>query len=103
MIAGGVVVLAVFIWTQARTTREPLVPLDLFRERNFSVSSLAIAVVGFTVTSMSLPLMFFIQLARGLTPTEAALLLVPMAVLSGAPAPFRSEEHTSELQSLMRI
>ncbi|MFG6444423.1 DHA2 family efflux MFS transporter permease subunit [Microbacterium sp. P07] len=88
MIAGGLAVLAVFIWTQARTTREPLVPLDLFRERNFSVANLAITTVGFTVTSMTLPLFFFIQLARGLTPTQSALLLIPMAVLSGVLAPF---------------
>ena len=39
------------------------------------------------VTSMSLPLMFFIQLGRGLTPTEAALLLVPMAVAAGVLSP----------------
>ncbi|WP_347977576.1 DHA2 family efflux MFS transporter permease subunit [Microbacterium sp. ProA8] len=88
MIGGGVVVMAMFVWTQARTKSEPLVPLPLFRERNFSVSNLAISMVGFTVTSMSLPLMFFIQLARGLTPTESALLLIPMAVLSGVLAPF---------------
>lgn len=87
MIAAGVVVLAVFIWTQARTKNEPLVPLDLFRERNFSLANLTIAAVGFTVTSMTLPLMFFVQLARGLTPTEAALLMIPMAVLSGVLAP----------------
>lgn len=88
MIAAGVVVLAVFVWTQALTKHEPLVPLELFRERNFSIANLTIAAVGFTVTSMSLPLMFFIQLARGLTPTQSALLLIPMAVLSGVLAPF---------------
>ncbi|WP_248146239.1 DHA2 family efflux MFS transporter permease subunit [Microbacterium aoyamense] len=88
MIAAGVVVMGAFIWTQARTKSEPLVPLPLFRDRNFGVSNLAIATVGFAVTSMSLPLMFFIQLARGLTPTESALLLIPMAVLSGVLAPF---------------
>ena len=87
MIGVGIVVLLVFVWTQARTRSEPLVPLELFRDRNFSIANLSIAAVGFTVTSMSLPLMFFIQLARGLTPTQAALLLVPMAVLSGALAP----------------
>jgi MFS family permease len=37
---------------------------------------------------MSLPLMFYIQLARGLTPTQAALLLVPMALLTGILSPF---------------
>jgi EmrB/QacA subfamily drug resistance transporter len=88
LIIAGVIVMGVFIWTQARTKNEPLVPLDLFKDRNFAVSNLAIATVGFTVTSMSLPLMFFIQLARGLTPTQAALLLVPMALLTGVLSPF---------------
>ncbi|SDQ61350.1 DHA2 family efflux MFS transporter permease subunit [Microbacterium sp. cf332] len=87
MIAAGVVVMAVFVWTQARTKSEPLVPLELFRDRNFAISNLAIAAVGFTVTSMALPMAFFTQLARGLTPTQSALLLVPMALLSGGLAP----------------
>ncbi|MBN9215228.1 MAG: multidrug MFS transporter [Microbacterium sp. SCN 70-200] len=87
MIAGGVVVMAAFIWQQAKTKSEPLVPLELFRDRNFSVANIGITTVGFAVTSMSLPLMFFTQLARGLTPTESALLLIPMAVLSGVLAP----------------
>ena len=88
MIVAGIVVLALFVWAQSRTKREPLVPLELFSDRNFSVSNLAIASVGFTVTSMSLPLMFFIQLALGLSPTHAALLMIPMAVISGGLAPF---------------
>ncbi len=87
MIAAGIVVLALFVWQQARTKSEPLVPLELFRDRNFSVSNLAIATVGFTVTAMSLPMMFFLQLARGLTPTQAALLTIPTAVLSGILSP----------------
>ena len=88
MIIAGVVVMGIFIWTQARTKSEPLVPLDLFKDRNFSIANLTIATVGFTVTSMSLPLMFYIQLARGLTPTQSALLLVPMALLTGILSPF---------------
>lgn len=91
MIIAGLVVLGVFVWAQTRTRNEPLVPLELFQDRNFSVSNLAIVAVGFTVTSMSLPLMFFIQLAMGLSPTQAALLLVPMAVLSGGLAPFAGQ------------
>ncbi|BDV29454.1 MFS transporter [Microbacterium terricola] len=88
MIIGGVAVLALFIWQQAKTKSEPLVPLELFRDRNFSIANIGISTVGFTVTAMSLPMMFFYQLARGLTPTEAALLLIPMAVLAGVLAPF---------------
>ena len=87
MIAGGIVMMALFIWQQARTKSEPLVPLALFRDRNFSVANIGIATVGFTVTAMSLPMMFFYQLARGLSPTDSALLLIPMAVLSGVLAP----------------
>ena len=87
MVLGGVAVMAVFLWQQSRTNSEPLVPLSLFRDRNFSISNTGIAVVGFAVTSMTLPMMFFIQVGRGLTPTESALLLIPMAVLAGVLAP----------------
>ncbi|GAA5210879.1 DHA2 family efflux MFS transporter permease subunit [Microbacterium kyungheense] len=87
LIITGVIVMALFIWQQAKTKSEALVPLELFRDRNFSVANIGIAAVGFTVTSMSLPLMFFLQLARGLTPTESALLLVPMAVAAGVLSP----------------
>lgn len=87
MIIAGIVVLALFILQQWKTKSEALVPLELFRDRNFSGANIAIATVGFAVTSMSLPLMFFLQIARGLTPTEAALLMIPMAVFSGVLAP----------------
>jgi EmrB/QacA subfamily drug resistance transporter len=88
LIIAGVIVLALFIWYQAKTKNEPLVPLGLFRDRNFSWANIAIVTVGFTVTAQALPLMFFLQLARGLTPTEAALLMIPMAVLAGVLSPF---------------
>lgn len=88
MILGGVALLALFVWMQSRTTREPLVPLSLFRDRNFSLANVGITTVGFAITAMTVPLMFFIQLARGLTPTQAALMMVPMAVISGVLAPF---------------
>ncbi len=87
LIIAGLVVMALFIRQQARTRSEALVPLELFRDRNFAVSNIAIATVGFAVTSMSLPYMFFLQLARGLEPTQAALLMVPMAVAAGLLSP----------------
>ncbi|MFS0912172.1 MFS transporter [Microbacterium sp. 179-I 3D2 NHS] len=87
LIIAGIVVLGLFVLQQAKTKSEALVPLELFRDRNFSGANIGIAAVGFAVTSMSLPLMFFLQIARGLTPTQAALLMIPMAVLSGVLAP----------------
>ena len=82
MIVGGVVVLGAFVVWQARNTREPLVPLELFRDRNFSLANVAISVMGFAITSMAIPLMLWAQVVRGLNPTRAALLLVPMAVMT---------------------
>ncbi|GAA1536601.1 EmrB/QacA subfamily drug resistance transporter [Microbacterium ginsengiterrae] len=88
LIVVGLFVLALFLWQQARTKSEPLVPMELFRNRNFTWSNITIVIVGFTVTAQGLPLMFFLQLARGLTPTESALLLIPMALAAGIISPF---------------
>ncbi|WP_144794448.1 DHA2 family efflux MFS transporter permease subunit [Microbacterium paludicola] len=88
LIVVGLLVLALFLWQQVRTKSEPLVPMELFRNRNFTWSNITIVIVGFTVTAQGLPLMFFLQLARGLTPTESALLLIPMALAAGIISPF---------------
>jgi EmrB/QacA subfamily drug resistance transporter len=88
LIVAGVVVFAAFVVWQSRVRREPLVPLGLFRDRNFSLSNLAITSVGFAITAMAFPFMLYAQVVRGLSPTKSALLLVPMAVLSALLAPF---------------
>ncbi|WP_323959640.1 DHA2 family efflux MFS transporter permease subunit [Arthrobacter sp. JZ12] len=88
LIITGALLFTGFIVWQRFNRREPLVPLKLFRDRNFSLANTAISSMGFTVTTMSLPLMLYAQNVRNLTPTEAALLLTPMAVISGALAPF---------------
>jgi EmrB/QacA subfamily drug resistance transporter len=87
LIITGIAVLVLFIVWQVYTRGEPLLPLKLFRDRNFSLANAAITTVGFTITCMSLPLVFFFQTVRGLTPTQSALMLVPMALLSGGLAP----------------
>ncbi|BDZ45264.1 DHA2 family efflux MFS transporter permease subunit [Naasia aerilata] len=87
LIIAGVVVLALFVVWQRVQRGEPLLPLSLFRDRNFSLGNAGITAVGFAVTSMSLPLVFYFQTVKGLTPTQSALMLVPMAVLSGVLAP----------------
>lgn len=88
LIIAGVVILVAFVVWQRFTRSEALLPLSLFRDRNFSLGNTVITTVGFAITSMSLPLIFYLQMVRGLTPTESALMMVPMAVLSGALAPF---------------
>jgi len=87
LIIGGTVFMIAFVVWQHFNKGEPLLPLALFRDRNFSLANGAITVVGFTITSMSLPLVFFFQLVLGFSPTQSALMLVPMALLSGGLAP----------------
>ena len=87
VVIAGLVVLAGFVVWQSRNQREPLVPLRLFRDRNFSLATAAIATVGFAITAMTFPLMLYVQSVRGLSAIQAALLLVPMAVLAAALAP----------------
>lgn len=87
LIVAGVLVMVVFVWWQSKTRSEPLVPLSLFRDRNFSLSSIGIAAMGFTVTGMLFPLNYFLQLVGGMSPTRAALVTVPMAVMTGILAP----------------
>jgi EmrB/QacA subfamily drug resistance transporter len=87
LIICGLVVLAGFVVWQRYNKGEPLLPLSLFRDRNFSLANIGITTVGFTVTAFSLPLIFYYQIVRGLTPTQSALMMVPMAVISGGLAP----------------
>jgi EmrB/QacA subfamily drug resistance transporter len=88
MIAAGVACTAGFIYWQAVNPREPLIPLNIFRDNDFSLSNVGIAVIGFAVTAMVVPVMFYAQAVCGLTPTRAALLMAPMAVATGLLAPF---------------
>jgi len=88
LIVLGLVVLTVFVVWQAKTPSEPLVPLSLFRDRNFSIGNLGIALVGMAIIAMSLPFTFYAQTARGWSPTEAALLTAPMAIVLMILSPF---------------
>lgn len=87
LIVGGVAVLALFVAWQTRAP-EPLIPLALFRDRNFSLANVAITTLGLSVTAQAFPITLYAQGVRGLTPTQAALLLAPSAVLSTFLAPY---------------
>jgi EmrB/QacA subfamily drug resistance transporter len=87
LIISGILVLGAFVYWQAVNKSEPLLPLSLFRDRNFSVGNIAISSVGFAITAMSLPLVYYFQIVRGLTPTQSAFMLIPMALLTAALAP----------------
>lgn len=82
LIFGGLVVLALFLVYQGRTKIEPLVPLGLFRNRNFSLGNVATGALGAAMTAQMVPSYFYLQAVRDLSPTKAALVFAPMAVVS---------------------
>jgi len=84
----GVGFMTGFVYWQSISTDEPLIPLAIFRDRDFSLANLAGTVIGFASTAMMLPLMFYTQAVCGLSPTRSALLIAPMAITSGLLAPF---------------
>lgn len=93
----GVVIMVLFVVSQtqrvqirlhARSTNvEPLVPLRLFTKRNFTLANIAIFLVGMLVTAYFLSTAVYLQNVRGKSPTVAALLLIPTAVVSGVLSP----------------
>ncbi|HZN81523.1 MAG TPA: MFS transporter [Mycobacterium sp.] len=87
-LAGGIGFMAAFVIWQSVNRNDPLIPLVIFRDRDFSLSNLGIATIGFVVTGMILPVMFYAQAVCGLSPTRAALLTAPMAIATGVLAPF---------------
>ena len=50
LIIAGIVVLAAFVVWQRFNRNEPLLPLRLFHDRNFSLANVAITTVGFSIT-----------------------------------------------------
>ncbi|GAC70790.1 MFS transporter [Gordonia soli] len=87
LIIGGLAVMGLFVFWQSRIRTEPLVPLSLFKDRNFTLSNIGIASMGFAISGLMLPTMLFLQLVGGMSPTESAVMMVPMAVLTGVLAP----------------
>lgn len=88
VIGGGLVFLIGFVLWQRFNRSEVLVPLSLFKDRNFSIAAIAMTTVGFGITAMAFPLMLWAQTVLGFSAIQAALLLAPMAILSGVLAPF---------------
>lgn len=77
----GLVGIAVFVRLQKRS-REPLIPLELFADRNYSAGSVAIVAMGFMAASMMIPIMMWLQGSQGLSARDAGLVVIPMALVS---------------------
>ncbi|TMD90212.1 MAG: DHA2 family efflux MFS transporter permease subunit [Chloroflexi bacterium] len=87
VIIGGVVTIVVFLFWE-RAQPEPLLPLSLFRERNFAVANWIAAAISFGMLSLFLPVTIYLQSVRGFSALTAGLTFAPMSLTSMVVAPF---------------
>ena len=70
--------LAVFVWWEARAA-QPLLPLTLFEDRNFSAASLVGSIIGFPF-AMFIVLSIFLQSVLGMSAIQTGFTLIPSSL-----------------------
>jgi EmrB/QacA subfamily drug resistance transporter len=75
----GVVLLAVFVWWERRAT-EPILPLQLFRSRIFSVANAMGFTIGMAMFGAIIFIPLFLQVVYGASATGAGLRMVALMV-----------------------
>lgn len=79
-LALGILALAAFLWRQA-TTAQPMMPLDLFRVRNFAVGNIATFFVYGALGFSSLIIVVFLQQIGGWPATLAGIAVLPITTI----------------------
>ncbi|MFD0369181.1 MFS transporter [Streptomyces sp. NPDC127114] len=77
-LGAGAAAAAVLFLVVERFAPEPLIPLRLFRDSVFTVTSLVGAVVGIALFGAASYLPTFLQMVEGATATESGLLMLPL-------------------------
>ncbi|HEX6547156.1 MAG TPA: DHA2 family efflux MFS transporter permease subunit [Candidatus Dormibacteraeota bacterium] len=88
VIVAGLAIIAVFFAVWEPRQQEPLVPLSLFRDRNFSLMNWVSAAVAFGMFGMIVPLVIYLQSVLGFSAVKAGLTMLPMSLVSMPVAPF---------------
>jgi MFS family permease len=79
LIVGGVVLLVAFVFAEGRAA-EPILPLELFHNRVFSVTSAVGFIVGLALFGAVTYLPLYLQDVKGHSPTTSGLLILPLMV-----------------------
>ena len=77
LVVGAVICLVAFVWAEHRAA-EPILPLRLFRENVFSVSSTLSFIVGFALLGTMTFLPTFLQYCEGVSATMSGIRMLPM-------------------------
>jgi hypothetical protein len=79
LIGGSVAFLGVFLWAESRA-KEPILPLDLFRNRTIAVSYVMGAVAGAALLGTTAFIPLFVQGSWGTSALEAGATLTPISI-----------------------
>lgn len=77
LIAAAVVLGILFVWTESKAA-QPVIPLALFRDRNFTLTTLAGLLIGVAMFGAIGYFPTYLQMVTGVGATEAGLLMIPM-------------------------
>jgi EmrB/QacA subfamily drug resistance transporter len=77
LIVASIVLLPLFLLAESRAA-EPILPLSLFRNHTFAVTSAVGFIVGFALFGAITYLPLYLQVAKGASPTRSGLQLTPL-------------------------
>src|SRR6476661_1590411 len=77
LILAGLVGVVLFIWAESRA-KEPIVPLNLFRNRTYAASMVATFFAAFAFFGAIIFLPRWFQIVQGFSPTNSGLALLPL-------------------------
>jgi EmrB/QacA subfamily drug resistance transporter len=80
MVVGGLVVLALALLVEGKHAAEPIIPLQLFKDRTISLATFAAVLVGVAMLSATTFLAEYFQTSRGMSPTHAGLMSLSMVI-----------------------
>jgi len=80
MLLGGIAIFGVFLLWEAKSAH-PMLPLRLFRKRNFTFANLETFTVYAALTTQSFFLTLFLQQIAGYSPLQSGLATVPVTVV----------------------
>jgi MFS family permease len=86
LLAGGAVMVAFLAWEAFQ--KEPLVPLSLFRNRDFSLMNFTGAAMQYGMQGIFIPITIYTQSILGMTALQSGLTVAPMSLAAGVVAPF---------------
>ena len=73
----GVLLAVIFLWWESKA-KEPIIPLHLFKNHTFSITSLLGGVIGAGMFGAIVMLPLYFQVVKGYSATEAGLKLIPL-------------------------